>query len=64
VAETLAFLREGGIKVWVLTGDKKETVINISNSCKHFNSDMTKFDYTDLKEVDDLTNKIDSFLNE
>jgi phospholipid-translocating ATPase len=27
VAETIEFLRKGGIKVWVLTGDKKETVI-------------------------------------
>jgi phospholipid-translocating ATPase len=34
VAETLEFLRAGGIKVWVLTGDKKETAINISiNIC-------------------------------
>ena len=25
---------EGGIKIWVLTGDKRETAINIGYSCK------------------------------
>ncbi|KAF9929708.1 hypothetical protein FBU30_001276 [Linnemannia zychae] len=29
VPDTIAALREGGIKVWVLTGDKLETAINI-----------------------------------
>ena len=36
VALTLETLRRGGIKIWVLTGDKTETAINISNACKHF----------------------------
>lgn len=29
-----------GIKVWVLTGDKIETAINIGFSCKLIKSDM------------------------
>ena len=29
VPESIAKLQEAGIKVWVLTGDKKQTAINI-----------------------------------
>lgn len=32
VADTIKFMREAGIKVWVLTGDKIETAINIGLS--------------------------------
>ena len=32
VPETIASLIEADIKVWVLTGDKQETAINIGNS--------------------------------
>jgi len=31
VPETLACFLEANIKVWVLTGDKQETAINIGN---------------------------------
>ena len=34
VAETISFIRDAGIKLWVLTGDKIETAINIGYSCK------------------------------
>ena len=33
-------LKRGGIKVWVLTGDKTETAINIGFSCKLLNEKM------------------------
>lgn len=33
VAETIKFIRDAGIKLWVLTGDKIETAINIGYSC-------------------------------
>jgi phospholipid-transporting ATPase len=33
VPETIADLQKAGIKVWVLTGDKTETAINIGYSC-------------------------------
>ena len=32
LAETIKFIRDAGIKVWVLTGDKVETAINIGFS--------------------------------
>lgn len=34
VPETIDMLLRGGIKVWVITGDKMETAINICKSCK------------------------------
>jgi len=34
VPETLESLQRGGIKVWVLTGDKVETAVNIAKSCR------------------------------
>ncbi|XP_041115850.1 phospholipid-transporting ATPase VA-like [Polyodon spathula] len=34
VPEAIAALRKAGLQVWVLTGDKQETAINIAYSCK------------------------------
>ncbi|XP_064637910.1 phospholipid-transporting ATPase VD-like [Lineus longissimus] len=34
VPETIDALRKAGINVWVLTGDKQETALNIAYSCK------------------------------
>lgn len=40
VPETIASLLTAGIVVWVLTGDKTETAINVAFSAKLFNSQM------------------------
>lgn len=40
VPDAIARLREAGIVVWVLTGDKQETAINIAYSCRLFSQDM------------------------
>lgn len=40
VPETIAALKEAGIKVWVLTGDKIETAVNIGYSCKLLSNEM------------------------
>ncbi|XP_077987286.1 phospholipid-transporting ATPase IF-like isoform X2 [Glandiceps talaboti] len=42
VGETIAKMRQAGIRVWVLTGDKQETAINISHSCGHFQRGMSE----------------------
>ena len=39
VADTIEFLKKAGIKVWVLTGDKVETAINIGQSCQLLTKD-------------------------
>ena len=43
VKETIEAFKETGIKVWVLTGDKVETAINIGYSCGLLNSQMTQY---------------------
>ncbi|OMO53863.1 Cation-transporting P-type ATPase [Corchorus capsularis] len=40
VPEAIEALRQAGIKVWVLTGDKQETAISIGLSCKLLTVDM------------------------
>ncbi|XP_037550714.1 probable phospholipid-transporting ATPase VD [Nematolebias whitei] len=39
VPETIEALQKAGIKVWVLTGDKQETAVNVANACKLLRSD-------------------------
>jgi len=41
VPECIAKLIETNIKVWVLTGDKQETAIEIGKSCKLIQQDMS-----------------------
>ena len=40
VPETIAALKEAGCKVWLLTGDKIETAINIGYSCALLSNEM------------------------
>ncbi len=40
VPETIASFLKAGISVWVLTGDKQETAINIGYSCRLLNQSM------------------------
>lgn len=40
VAECIEALRQAGINVWVLTGDKIETAVNIAYASKLFHADM------------------------
>lgn len=40
VPETISVLQDAGINVWVLTGDRQETAINVGMSCKLLSEDM------------------------
>ena len=53
VPEAIATLRAAGIKVWVLTGDKQETAINIGYACKLLTQEMLviTLNGTDKEEV-------------
>jgi phospholipid-translocating ATPase len=62
VSDTLEKLRKGGIKIWVLTGDKRETAINISNSCKHFSDSMIKLMLTDIKQPAQIKSRLEHFI--
>ncbi|XP_054417916.1 phospholipid-transporting ATPase VA [Pteronotus mesoamericanus] len=39
VPETIAKLRQAGLQIWVLTGDKQETAVNIAYACKLLDHD-------------------------
>ncbi|KAM4795955.1 phospholipid-transporting ATPase VA [Rhinophrynus dorsalis] len=39
VPETITRLRKAGLQIWVLTGDKQETAVNIGYSCKLLDRD-------------------------
>ena len=43
VADVISFIREAGVKFWVLTGDKIETAINIGFSCQVLDHEMEIF---------------------
>ncbi|TNN09740.1 putative phospholipid-transporting ATPase IF isoform 2 [Schistosoma japonicum] len=58
VPETIKALREAGIKIWVLTGDKEETAVNISYSAGHFYPGMQEIRITNFTD----TVKCGSFL--
>ncbi|KAF1788353.1 P-type ATPase, N-terminal [Phytophthora cactorum] len=42
VTLTLGDLSRAGIKIWVLTGDKEETAVNIGFACQLLNNDMER----------------------
>lgn len=50
VEDTLKSLRFAGIIVWVLTGDKIETALNIAKSCGHIPENAQIFFITECKE--------------
>jgi len=52
VPETIEALRQAGIKVWVLTGDKQETAISIGLSCKLLTENMHQIFINGTSEVE------------
>ncbi|XP_040570964.1 phospholipid-transporting ATPase IF [Lepeophtheirus salmonis] len=61
VKETLIRLGQAGIKIWILTGDKRETALNISQSCGHY--DPSTMHLLDLcKEGSQVSDAITDYL--
>jgi phospholipid-transporting ATPase len=63
VPETIHTLQQAGIKVWVLTGDRQETAINIGMSCKLLSEDMMLLivnEETLVATRDNLQKKLDA----
>ncbi|KAK3611089.1 hypothetical protein CHS0354_000095 [Potamilus streckersoni] len=56
VPETIFNLRRAGIKVWVLTGDKQETAIEVAHASKLFDEslEMIVINTNNLEETKDL----------
>jgi phospholipid-translocating ATPase len=61
VPESISLLSQAGIKLWVLTGDKVETAINIGFSCNLLDNDM---DLIILKATDDNIASVEAQLDE
>ncbi|XP_077158009.1 phospholipid-transporting ATPase VD-like [Paroedura picta] len=63
VPETIASLRKAGVTVWMLTGDKQETAVNIAHSCKLLEGSDELFT---LKAADqeDCEEQLDTILEE
>jgi len=49
VGEVISFIKQAGIKLWVLTGDKIETAINIGFSCEVLDKEMEIFIINETK---------------
>lgn len=62
VPETIANLMKGGIKVWVLTGDKQETAVNIGYSCKLLQQNMDIITIN-VKGIEEARNKLKQALS-
>ena len=58
VPETIAKLIECDIRVWVLTGDKQETAIEIGRSCQLIQNDMEEL-ILSCKTKHELSDMID-----
>ncbi|KAG5441789.1 putative phospholipid-transporting ATPase IF [Clonorchis sinensis] len=63
VKECLINLREAGMKVWVLTGDKEETAVTVSQLSGHFSESMKLLRITGCREFDDVAECIRNHLH-
>ncbi|ESO07180.1 hypothetical protein HELRODRAFT_110679 [Helobdella robusta] len=63
VPDTIASLLKAEIKIWVLTGDKQETAINIGYACQLFTTGM-KIIYFNETTLDDTAETLRRFLQE
>ncbi|KAJ8898895.1 hypothetical protein K2173_008204 [Erythroxylum novogranatense] len=52
VPEAIESLRQAGIKVWVLTGDKQETAISVGLSCRLLTPDMEQIIINGNSEIE------------
>ncbi|CAL1528456.1 unnamed protein product [Lymnaea stagnalis] len=64
VPETIANLALAGIKIWVLTGDKQETAINIGYSCRLLTDEMEEPFIIDGESFDEVENQMKKALED
>uniref|UniRef100_A0A8C3E323 Phospholipid-transporting ATPase n=1 Tax=Corvus moneduloides TaxID=1196302 RepID=A0A8C3E323_CORMO len=58
VPQTIETLAKANIKIWVLTGDKQETAMNIGYSCNLLNDDMEDVFVIEGSTSDDVLNEL------
>ncbi|KAF5945304.1 hypothetical protein HYC85_015532 [Camellia sinensis] len=63
VPSCIETLSRAGIKIWVLTGDKMETAINIAYACKLIDNDMKQFiissETDEIREVESRGDQVE-----
>jgi magnesium-transporting ATPase (P-type) len=64
VPEVLSDLAKAGIVLWMLTGDKEETAVNIGRSCNLIQNDTRLFFVTGLKTPGEFSMKLQSIHDE
>lgn len=60
VGQTIYDIRQAGIQVWVLTGDKVETAMNIGHACQLLEQSMNMFILQSTK-IDVIKSEIERF---
>uniref|UniRef100_A0A663FH21 Phospholipid-transporting ATPase n=1 Tax=Aquila chrysaetos chrysaetos TaxID=223781 RepID=A0A663FH21_AQUCH len=63
VPETIQLLKLGNIKVWVLTGDKQETAMNIGYACKLLTDDMEILEEKEIRSQPRVLSPKDKILH-
>uniref|UniRef100_A0A8C5U2T9 Phospholipid-transporting ATPase n=1 Tax=Malurus cyaneus samueli TaxID=2593467 RepID=A0A8C5U2T9_9PASS len=63
VPQTIETLAKANIKIWVLTGDKQETAMNIGYSCNLLNDDMEDVFVIEGSTSDDVLNELSDEIN-
>ncbi|KAK6922097.1 P-type ATPase, N-terminal [Dillenia turbinata] len=63
VPSCIETLSRAGIKIWVLTGDKMETAINIAYACSLINNDMKQFiissETNEIRDAEDRGDQVE-----
>ncbi|KAH3902879.1 probable Probable phospholipid-transporting ATPase DRS2 [Saccharomycodes ludwigii] len=59
VPETIQTLQEAGINIWILTGDRQETAINIGMSCRLLSEDMSLLIINETNKEDTEKNLVE-----
>ncbi|EAA06286.6 AGAP000390-PA [Anopheles gambiae str. PEST] len=60
VQSTLQALGQAGIRVWVLTGDKVETALNIALSCGHIPDGAARYFITECRTAEQVQQHLDT----
>ncbi|CAK4684224.1 unnamed protein product [Aphanomyces euteiches] len=58
VPHTIFSLAKAGIKIWVLTGDKEETAVNIGHACRLLNDSMQLL-FVNREDIAGLTDQLE-----
>lgn len=61
VPQTIANLILAGIKIWVLTGDKQETAVNIGYSCQLLTDELVDLFIVDASSFDEVQQQLYKF---